>query len=56
MSSRERFRRLALIEFDVKELIPAGVDQHHIAHFLDAADITDETFWRQVPPEYDRTT
>jgi hypothetical protein len=53
-SSRERFRRLALIEFDVKELIPAGVDQQHIAHFLDAADITDEIFWRQVSPEYDR--
>ena len=53
-SSRERFRRLALIEFDVKELIPAGVDQQHIAHFLDAADITEEIFWRQVSPEYDR--
>jgi hypothetical protein len=53
---RERFRRLALVEFDVKELLPADVDQRHIDHFLKAADLADEIFWRQVSPEFDRVS
>ena len=55
-SFRERFRRLALVEFDANELLPADVDQRHIDHFLKAADLADEIFWRQVSPEFDRAS
>jgi len=53
---RERFRRLALVEFDANEVLPAGVDRSHIDHFLKAADVADEIFWRQVSPEVDRAS
>ncbi len=51
---RDRFRRLALVEFDAKELLPADVDQRHIDNFVKAADVADEIFWQQVSPEFDR--
>jgi len=53
---RERFRRLALVEFDTKELLPAGVDQRRIDYLLKAADVADEIFWQQVSPEFDRAS
>ena len=53
---RERFRRLALVEFEAKEVLPAGVDHRHIDHFLRAADVADEIFWQQVSPEFDRAS
>jgi hypothetical protein len=53
---RERFRKLALVEFDAKALLPADVDPRHIDNFLKAADVADEIFWRQVSPEFDRAS
>jgi Peptidase family M49 len=55
-SFRERFRKLVLVEFDTRKLLPTGVDRSKIDHLLRAADLADEIYWRQVSPEHDRAS
>ena len=52
---REKFRRLAVVEFDTKELLPPGLDESNLSNLLRAADIADEIYWQQVSPEMDRS-
>ncbi|HLL76942.1 MAG TPA: hypothetical protein VK421_16930, partial [Pyrinomonadaceae bacterium] len=48
--ARERFRSLAQVEFDPRELLPAGEDVRCAAALVEAADVADEIFWRQALP------
>lgn len=55
-TSRKRFRSLALVEIDPKDLFPAEVIPREIRNFSKAADVVDELFWRQVSPEVDASS
>lgn len=52
----ERFRSLALVEVDPRELLPAGGDAHAAVYLLEAADVVNEIFWRQALPQESRAT
>jgi len=47
-ASRQRFRQLALVEFNPKEFLTTGVGFHRL---LNAADVVDDIFRRQVSSE-----
>jgi len=50
-TSRQRFRTLALVEFNAKNFLPADVGDQENADLLKAADVVDDIFWRQASPE-----
>lgn len=51
--SRKKFRQLAPVEFDPKELLPAGANAQSVNHLLKAADVADNIFWQQMSSDYD---
>lgn len=55
-SSRETFRRLAVFEIDPNELLLPESGPTNGKELLEAADLADEVFWRQVLPEIDYRT
>lgn len=46
-ASRQRFRKLALVNFDPTEWL-VGASPQEIRYLLDAADVVDDIFWRQT--------
>ncbi len=50
-ASRQRFRTLAVVEFDPKEFLPAEVGPEEEDRLLKAADVVDDLFWRQASAE-----
>lgn len=51
---RERFRTLALVEFNPKELVPDEADWQTVRLLIEAADVVDDIFWQQSSSDYDR--
>ncbi len=47
-ASRRGFRKLATVEFDLKEFLSADVDLSEAHHLLKAADVVDDIYWRQA--------
>lgn len=54
--ARERFRKLARVEFDPNEFTPAEASREEISGLVDAADVVDDIFWDQVWSEGDRSS
>jgi hypothetical protein len=52
-TSRQRFRELALVEFDTDELLPPHVDPEEVEDLVRAAALVDTIFWRQASPDAD---
>ncbi|MGO9274300.1 MAG: hypothetical protein ACLQOO_29375 [Terriglobia bacterium] len=52
-ASRARFRKLAVVEFDSREFLPACANPDEVDHLLEAADVVDDIFWRQLSPNGD---
>lgn len=53
-SFRERFRSLALVEFDLRELLPRRAGLQNLDYLLRAAGVADNIFWQQVLPDTDK--
>lgn len=52
-TSRQRFRELALVEFDTDELLPPDIDPEEVEDLVRAADLVDKIFWSQASPDAD---
>jgi hypothetical protein len=55
-ASRERFRTLAPVEFSPEGLLPAETRIPNLAELIQAADIADDIFWKQMFPDGDRVS
>jgi hypothetical protein len=51
--SRDKFRRLAVLEIDPDTILGNGKDSENIEYLLGAVRAADEIFWRQVVPGFD---
>jgi hypothetical protein len=52
-AARETFQKLAVFEIDPKGFLAANADSQNARSLLQAADLVDEIFWRQVLPDID---
>lgn len=55
-ASRKRFRTLAPVEFDPKTWLPAGDRPQNYDSLIQASNLADDIFWKQLFPETDSSS